>query len=109
MMPVVVGKQDFVQRVRAAIEVRSSAEFQSSQWTTAQWLTALGGEYGELCNFCKKEWRDGVDVKKEIEHEFADVFIYLIAFAIHRGIDIEAVVTEKFNITSDKRGYSTKL
>jgi NTP pyrophosphatase (non-canonical NTP hydrolase) len=103
-------KADFLQRVRAAIDTRSANEFKSGGvWTTEQWLVALGGEYGELCNLVKKQWRDGGIAPEQIEHEFADVFIYLIAFAIHMDFDIEQIVTRKFNITSEKRGYSTKL
>lgn len=100
---------DFLKRLENAIDIRSSDEFKSSAWSTEQWLVALTGEVGELCNFEKKAWRDGNVDPIDIENEVADILIYLVAFAIHKGIDLEAVTIRKFNITSEKRGYKTRL
>lgn len=100
---------DFLKRLQSAIDIRSSDEFQSTRWTSEQWLVALAGEVGELCNFVKKDWRDHNVDPVDIENEVADILIYLVAFAIHKGIDLESVTIRKFNITSEKRGYVTKL
>lgn len=104
-------KRDFMDVVQEAIEIRSASEFQCEEWTTAQWLTAIAGEVGELCNECKKEWRDGAsfELDGKIQDEFADVFIYMMAFATHKNIVVKQAVFKKFNETSKKRGYKTFL
>ena len=48
---------------------------------------ALAGEVGELCNFIKKRWRDGVSVIEECRDEIADCRIYLELLA--KCFDIE--------------------
>jgi NTP pyrophosphatase (non-canonical NTP hydrolase) len=100
---------DFLKRLAEAIEMRSANEFKSAPWTGERWLVATTGELGELCNLVKKEWRDGGINPSDIEDETADVFIYLVAWANHRGMNLQEVITRKFNLTSDKRGYNTKL
>lgn len=48
---------------------------------------ALYGEVGELCNFIKKEHRDGKDYTKEIAKEIADIVIYtdLLVYTLGRA------------------------
>lgn len=104
-----LSKVDFLRKLKAAIAIRSGDEFKSSAWSSERWMCALAGEVGELCNFIKKEFRDGNVPKEAIEHEVADILIYLVAFCVYRDIDIEAVTVRKFNMTSEKRGYATKL
>jgi len=48
---------------------------------------ALCGEAGELANYIKKRWRDGVDLKEEIRDEIADIRVYLELIA--RCFDID--------------------
>jgi NTP pyrophosphatase (non-canonical NTP hydrolase) len=48
---------------------------------------ALCGEAGELANFIKKEWRDGVDHTEAIRDEIADVRVYLELLARCFGIE----------------------
>lgn len=48
---------------------------------------ALCGEVGELANFIKKRWRDGLDLTEEIRDEIADVRVYLELLAKCFGIE----------------------
>lgn len=48
---------------------------------------ALCGEAGELANYIKKRWRDGVDLSEEIRDEIADIRVYLELLA--KCFDIE--------------------
>lgn len=48
---------------------------------------ALCGEVGELANYIKKRWRDGVDLSEEIRDEIADIRVYLELLA--KCFDIE--------------------
>ena len=79
------------------------------QWeqyhTPKNLVMALSGEVGEL-NECF-QWlsdNDIADVKKSpeklmpIEHEIADVFIYLIRIANKMGIDVEDAVYKKMEL-----------
>ena len=68
-------------------------------------VMALSGEVGEL-NECF-QWLDDDDIeeimkspekKKPIEHEIADVFIYLVRIANKMGIDIEDAVYKKIEL-----------
>jgi NTP pyrophosphatase (non-canonical NTP hydrolase) len=70
---------------------------------------ALAGEVGELCNFLKKQSRDGVDHYKAIGEEIADIFTYLDLLAESLNIDIELALRYKFNKVSDKIGSNIKL
>lgn len=48
---------------------------------------ALCGEVGELANFIKKGWRDGIVDSEEIRDEIADIRIYLELIA--KCFDVE--------------------
>ena len=48
---------------------------------------ALCGEVGELANYIKKRWRDGVDLTEEVRDEIADIRVYLELIA--KCFDIE--------------------
>lgn len=104
---------DFLAQLRCAIDIRSSTEFKSYSWDSARWYTALSGEVGELGNLIKKEFRgDSIPpliMNRAIEDECADILIYLIAFCIHRNINLQKATISKFNETSRKRGYVTML
>lgn len=75
----------------------------------------LAGEVGELCNMIKKLERERmgligsrvsfVDFAKEV----ADVQICIDLLAMHYSIDLAVVTSEKFNASSDKHGFETKL
>ncbi len=78
----------------------------------------LGGEVGEAQNKVKKYVRylrqmaGGISKEesiKEIEKELADVIICVDRVADIFGIDLNKAVVDKFNETSDKRGFNIKL
>jgi NTP pyrophosphatase (non-canonical NTP hydrolase) len=48
---------------------------------------ALCGEAGELANYIKKRWRDGVDLSEEIRDEIADIRVYLELLAKCFGVE----------------------
>lgn len=74
-----------------------------NDWTDAQWCCAISGEVGELCNLIKKEFRGFEKIPAiDIQHEIADIAIYLDLFAASRGIDLGEAIRLKFNLVSDK-------
>lgn len=88
-------------------------------WSLSDWGVALAGEVGELCNVIKKlnRIRDGLtgnketpeNLKTEVGREIADVFIYLDLLARRAGFNLEDVVREKFNSTSERLGFPERL
>lgn len=78
-------------------------------WSLLEWAGAAAGEVGELANLCKK-LRRGEDVPlREIGYEAADAVIYLDLLCAAAGIDLGAMVREKFNVVSDRRGSEVRL
>lgn len=73
-----------------------------AEWRPTDWACALAGEAGELCNWIKKELRDGVSRKDEIAKELADVVTYADLLAARYGIDLGAAVRDKFNEVSQR-------
>ena len=71
--------------------------------------TAIAGEVGELCNFVKKERRDGVDNSVSINKELADILTYLDLLAEVRGVDLGEATRDKFNEVSDRIGSDVRL
>lgn len=78
----------------------------------------LGGEVGETQNWVKKLWRThmgwkgGVpflSARLEIAKELADVVICCMRVASCLNIDLGAEIALKFNETSDKHGFKTKI
>jgi len=75
----------------------------------------LCGETGELANAIKKLLRfragiaGGVESMENVIEEMADVVICVDLLAESLGIDLGEAVTKKFNKTSEKHGFSTKL
>jgi len=70
---------------------------------------ALGlcGEAGEIANKVMKEWRDGVDLAKEIREEIADVRVFLELLAKCYGIEgdkLDAEVSRKIKIVIKRHG-----
>lgn len=52
----------------------------------------LAGEAGEVANFVKKRWRDGVGHDDALRFEVADVFAYTIMLADLLGMDADELV-----------------
>lgn len=75
----------------------------------------LAGEAGEACNEIKKLERTrlgmagGKDDTTDLAKELGDVVICAALVAREAGIDLDTAVREKFNETSDKYGFETKL
>lgn len=78
----------------------------------------LGGEAGETQNWVKKlirnarGWRGGVtyhDARIAIAKELADVVICAMRVASCLNIDLGAEIALKFNETSDKHSFKTKI
>lgn len=76
---------------------------------TKYWALALAGEVGELCNFIKKQDRDGKDYSLEIRKEIADIQTYLDLLANHIGVDLGQATIDKFNEVSGRIGSKVKL
>lgn len=90
-------------RLQSVARCRESFGKDLNDWSDAQWCCAIAGEVGELCNLIKKEFR-GMDkiAPVDIQHEIADIAIYLDLFAASRGIDLGEAIRLKFNIVSNR-------
>lgn len=84
-----------------------------SDWTPADWMTALTGELGEAANVMKKLKRGDFGPKGQDEYkrgllllakEFADVMTYLDLLAYQYRFDLGKCVTLKFNEVSTRVG-----
>ena len=83
-----------------------------SDWSPADWLTAVVGELGEYANNMKKVKRGDFslnEARQKIAHELADVVIYLDILAKQLDIDLGAAIVEKFNIVSERVGSSVRI
>lgn len=75
----------------------------------------LAGEVGEACNVIKKIEREAHGMPgsratyADLADELADVLICADLIALAAGIDLDAAVRRKFNMTSDKVGLSTRM
>lgn len=76
-------------------------------WTVADWVVALVGEVGELCNNLKKVRRGDFGqgfMRDKIVQEIADVQIYLDLLAKELDIDLGAATKKTFNAKSKQLG-----
>lgn len=75
----------------------------------------LAGEVGEACNVIKKLERarhcrpGSTDTVEHLAEELADVVICVDLIANAVGIDLWDAVRSKFNATSKKVGFSTRI
>jgi NTP pyrophosphatase (non-canonical NTP hydrolase) len=75
----------------------------------------LAGEVGEACNVIKKLERERLGIpgsRDTVEHlaeELADVVICTDLVAAKAGIDLWSAVVSKFNQTSEKMGFQTRM
>ena len=80
-----------------------------NEWTPSDWLMATTGELGELANMLKKRLR-GDDIPQiDIEHEVADVAIYLDLLAARLGSDLGEAVRRKFNQVSARKNTDIRI
>ncbi len=98
---------------------RSSRWHGCEGWNLSDWGIAMVGEAGETCNAIKKlnREREGMvgnsesikQLQDNLGEEIADTLIYLDLLAEYAGIDLEKVVTDKFNKVSVKLGFPERL
>lgn len=75
----------------------------------------LAGEVGELANAVKKRLRwllkmpGGVEDLEPIREELGDVAICASLLANKLGVNLGDAVRDKFNKTSEKHGFETRL
>lgn len=106
---------DFLKKLRIASNNRQV------EWTNGEnpSLTyrgnELAGETGEACNIIKKlererlGWRGSKATKEQLAEELADVIICVDLISQFYDFDLETIVRNKFNKTSEKYGFKTKL
>lgn len=98
------------QELRKANRDMSEDSFPASKnWKSADWAMAITGELGELCNMFKKRSHGKEISQEDIEHEFADIQIYLEKWADREGINLAEATRKKFNIVAERVGSKAKL
>jgi NTP pyrophosphatase (non-canonical NTP hydrolase) len=102
-------------------ELRSANERRHAEWDPDSFITLafrgneLAGEVGEACNEIKKLERERLGIRGSrsnrlfLASELADVVICCDLIAMDAGIDLESIIRDKFNATSEKYGLETKL
>lgn len=86
-----------------------------SDWSPADWMTAVSGEVGELAGEIKSlrrgdyEYIDKSIVYEKIAYEAADVVIYLDILCEQFGIDLGEAIRTKFNLVSERVKATTRL
>lgn len=101
--------------LRAANEARQKEWDKDARITLSYRGNELAGEIGEACNVIKKLDRERLGIKGScdtVEHlaeELADGIICIDLIAMAEGIDLNAAVARKFNMTSEKVGLETRL
>lgn len=102
-------------KLRAANEARQAEWDSDNRISLAYRGNELAGEAGEACNVIKKIERERLGIRGSrdtVEHlaeELADVVICADLIAMAEGIDLDAAVARKFNLTSEKVGLSTRM
>lgn len=92
----------------------------STQWSGADWATAMGGECGEAQNVVKKLRRGesgtpsardpGRDeLLLELGDELADTLLYADLLANYYGIDLSEAIVRKFNAVSEREEFPERL
>ncbi len=101
--------------------LRTADEARQKEWDRGNKLdlayrgNELAGEVGEACNVIKKLERErrGIagsrDTVEHLAQELADVIICVDLVAMSAGIDLWAAVRDKFNLTSEQNGLSTRI
>lgn len=110
-----------VDSARAYATLRAGNEARQVAWANGEAVsllfraTELGGETGEVLNVCKKiererrGWRGSRATVQDLADELADVVICADLLALTEGIDLDAAIVRKFNVTSEKVGLPHRL
>jgi len=83
-----------------------------SDWSLADWCTAVTGELGEAANLLKKVRRgDAVlaDLRGQLAAELADVVCYVDILAFQAGVDLGDAVAAKWNLVSERVGSKLRI
>lgn len=101
--------------------LRDANVARQAEWDAAGQITLtfrgneLAGEVSEACNVIKKLERERLGIAgsrasvEDLAHELADVVICADLIAMGEGIDLQAAVAAKFNLTSEKVGLGSRL
>jgi NTP pyrophosphatase (non-canonical NTP hydrolase) len=101
--------------LREANFVRQQEWDKEDKITLAYRGNELAGETGEACNVIKKLERERMGIRgsraslDQLAEELADVVICADLVAMAAGIDLDAAVRRKFNLTSEKVGLKTRM
>jgi NTP pyrophosphatase (non-canonical NTP hydrolase) len=103
-------------------DLRTANTARDKEWNTGNERTSLAfrgvelaGEVGEACNIIKKMERERIGIRgaratlEELAEELADIVICADLIAMDVGIDLDAAIARKFNITSQKYGLTTRM
>lgn len=103
------------------VALREANQARQAEWETGNQIDLsyrgdeLGGECGEAQNEIKKLERERLGIRgsrssdEKLGEELADVIICVDLICMMRGIDLWAVVRDRFNKTSEKVGLETKI
>lgn len=83
-----------------------------SDWSPADWCTAVTGELGEMANLLKKVRRGDLsmaEARDDLGREMADVVTYLDILAAQCGVDLGAAVAGKFDEVSIRVGSPVRF
>ncbi|MBI1261281.1 MAG: nucleotide pyrophosphohydrolase [Rhizobiales bacterium] len=101
--------------LRAANEARQKEWDKGAKIDLSYRGNEMAGETGEACNIIKKLERERLGIVgsratlEQLAEELADVIICVDLIAMSVGINMEAAVRSKFNVTSEKVGLKTRL
>lgn len=102
-------------KLREANQARQREWDPDNKVTLSFRAAELAGEAGEACNVAKKIERERMGMRgsratlDDLADELADVIISTDTMAMDLGIDLEAAVERKFNGTSAKHGFATRI
>ena len=109
--------QEFSAENRRRCEAKNGFNHELSSWSMSDWFLAVVGELGEAANIGKKlnRVRDSVrgnketpeELRRKLQSELADAYIFLDLLAQSQGIDIEAAIRETFDAKSREIGYAS--
>lgn len=114
-MSYVGGRQVTLTQLQEACIARQKEWDPNSRITLSYRGNEMAGEVGEACNVIKKIERENYGIRgtratdEDLGFELADVIITAVLVAIHQGIDMDAMVEKKFNMTSEKYNLKTRL
>lgn len=98
-----------------ALAARQEEWDPSSKLSLTFFATELAGEVGEACNCVKKLERERLGLKgsrsslEALGEELSDVVMCAHNLAKESGIDLNKAIVSKFNATSKKLGFKTRL